>query len=323
MFSKNTFSQLIVSKVFLLDNYSQLMMIEYLNSLLFRYIALTRTFRYSEILTRQRGKKIIALVWVFSLLFPLMGIFKVNEEQNSISEIKIHQVCANENRIFYMIATIGVYMFPLSLMTVSYVQIFFIVMSHIKAIESLEVHPSVCSMSPEVTPNCLKVKNRKKRREIKTTKSIAIVYATFVICWLPSCIINVILFFDEKLLFNVRLHSETEFLFIYYAFIEVFPILNAALNPFIYSFCNKQFNNAFKRVWRRILRKEDKEIPARRNTQTSKISIASLFSSLSSFNRKPRTVTQLTATSEKSEMLEAKERCASICIDYSNNNDNR
>lgn len=214
-------------------------------------------------------------------------------------------------------------MFSLLLMTVSYVQIFFIVMSHIKAIESLEVHPSVISMSPEVTPNCLKVKNRKKRREIKTTKSIAIVYATFVICWLPSCIINVILFFDENVLFNVRLHSETEFLFIYYAFIEVLPILNAALNPFIYSFCNKQFNNAFKRVWRRILRKEDKDIPARRGTQMSKISITSLFSSLNSFTRKPRTVTQLTAASEKSEMLEAKERCRSICIDYSNNNDNR
>ena len=34
--------------------------------------------------------------------------------------------------------------------------------------------------------------------ELKSTKTLALVYGAFVICWLPSVIINAILFFDSN-----------------------------------------------------------------------------------------------------------------------------
>ena len=98
------------------------------------------------------------------------------------------------------------------------------------------------------------------RKELQTTKSVAVVYLSFCVCWLPTCIITTIIHTDKHYFTKLRQQNLTLFLTVWYVFVEVLPLMNFMLNPIIYSFSNKQFRTALCHLWKRFWGKSQRRM---------------------------------------------------------------
>ncbi|CAO2592701.1 5-hydroxytryptamine receptor 1A [Lemmus lemmus] len=97
-------------------------------------------------------------------------------------------------------------------------------------------------------PACLERKNERnaeaKRkmalaRERKTVKTLGIIMGTFILCWLPFFIVALVLPFCESSCHMPALLG---------AIINWLGYSNSLLNPVIYAYFNKDFQNAFKKI---------------------------------------------------------------------------
>lgn len=162
-----------------------------------------------------------------------------------------------------------------------------IALTQIKAIASTQVQPHVnnngqqlqyemtSSKSVGVASPATKAKKQKenifKRRELKATKSVAIVYFTFLICWLPGAIVAIIANFDteKKIFTQLYIKNKGAFLFIYLGLTKTLVMLNTMLNPIIYSFSNEQFRHAFRMVYSKMFGNENRGSASYYATNTS------------------------------------------------------
>ncbi|XP_012558151.2 alpha-2B adrenergic receptor [Hydra vulgaris] len=238
-----------------------------------RYIAIRFPFHYTEILTRKRAKIVTLLIWIVSAVIGISGIFQW--QQNSFLpslSIKVtpsEKGCRNENRYFYVFVYFALYLPSLGAMTILYLVIMRIAVMHAKAI-ALQKQKWV----PRVQQENL-TKKRGRIFEMKTTKTVAMVYLAFIICWGPSCVINIIIFFDQNVFPKLKKTHNGLFKFIFYSFIEILPVLTTTLNPFIYSFSNKHFRSAFKKTLKKLYEKISKV--KRKKSVTSLTSIITLL----------------------------------------------
>ncbi|XP_036918690.1 5-hydroxytryptamine receptor 1A [Sturnira hondurensis] len=76
-------------------------------------------------------------------------------------------------------------------------------------------------------------------RERKTVKTLGIIMGTFILCWLPFFIVALVLPFCEN-----SCHMPT----LLGAIINWLGYSNSLLNPVIYAYFNKDFQNAFKKI---------------------------------------------------------------------------
>ena len=238
-----------------------------------RYVAIKFPFHYTEILTKRRAKIVTLLFWIVSATFSVAGIFQWQSNNYpsfvSIQATPPEKGCRNENRYFYAFAYFAIYLPSLCAMTIIYLVIMRIAVMHAKAIalQKQKCIPHACQEN--IT------KKRSRLFEMKTTKTVAMVYCAFIICWLPSCIINVIIFFDQNVFPKLKKSHNGLFKFMFYAFIEILPVLTTALNPFIYSFSNKHFRLAFKETLRKLYEKISKA--SRKKSVTSLTSVITLL----------------------------------------------
>ena len=96
-----------------------------------------------------------------------------------------------------------------------------------------------------------KVKNL--RKELKATKSVAIVYLAFCMRWFPTCIITTIAHVDKHFFMKLQRENIQLFLAVYYLFVEIVPVVNTMVNPLIYSFSNGEFRREVYTLWMRFL----------------------------------------------------------------------
>ena len=196
----------------------------------------------------KKSRCIIILFWLFAILWTLCGLWDWGT--NSIKTFEVFTVtvsearCVNTNTLFY-VSSYGIYVSGVLLMTICYVFILKVTIHHIKAI-----HLTTSSnIQSERKTNS---KTQRRNKEWKATKSMAIVYFSFLFCWFPLLIINVIISIDKMFFYKMLLENEDLFLFIYYTFIVILPALNFMINPVIYSFTNKSFRSGMKLVLRNI-----------------------------------------------------------------------
>ncbi|XP_048224379.1 5-hydroxytryptamine receptor 1A [Perognathus longimembris pacificus] len=76
-------------------------------------------------------------------------------------------------------------------------------------------------------------------RERKTVKTLGIIMGTFILCWLPFFIVALVLPFCDKSCHMPELLG---------AIINWLGYANSLLNPIIYAYFNKDFQNAFKKI---------------------------------------------------------------------------
>lgn len=187
-----------------------------------------------------------------------------------------NKVCANNNRLFYVVG-FGIYALLLAIMTFTYSMILRVALTQIRAIEN--THVDLSRSNPDADPALIRKERRKRMRkkELRATKSVAIVYIFFIVCWLPVFIVICILEFDKSFFPRMRQNNLSLFLFVWYGVVQILPMISTMVNPIIYSFSNNQFKNAFKGVFRRLLKRDELSnySHARSNQTQSGISLAS------------------------------------------------
>ncbi|XP_065065036.1 histamine H2 receptor-like [Rhopilema esculentum] len=197
-----------------------------------RRFMITMPYQYPLVMNRKRAIVISLCVWIYAHLWSWSSVFSWSEDPK-LSIFVDDQRCFNKNKNFLITFITLVYFVPLSIMGVVYGSILRIARQQARGIKQQEISSD-------------RRESRKRARERKATKTLAIIYGAFVICWLPNCIIAISSTLCPECFKDLLENDRTLFTIILITFVEVLPPLNSAMNPFIYAIFNRQFRGAFK-----------------------------------------------------------------------------
>ena len=164
-----------------------------------RHLAITAPFSYSESLTSFRAIVMIAALWVFSIL--LCGLREAFAKMG-------------ETFAYQMVLLVVSFIVPLLLMFVMYMKIYFVARN-----QALRI-------------------GRNYAKDIKATKTIAIVIGAFVVCWMPFFVTVTLFAFEPE--YDMKTEA--------FKAIKWLEYLNSCLNPIIYTCLNRTYRRAFKKL---------------------------------------------------------------------------
>ena len=200
-----------------------------------RYFAIVHPYRYGRLFN---GKKTIGLIiaglWAVVLLFRIYALL-----QWSVTEAKCVPKANGDS--LAVVIFLGQYAIPLTLMSFMYIGI------------AVEISKSARRVVPTVSDPDPQNRNRGGesllRARRNTFKALLIVFITFVLCWS----LNQVLFFLHNMRWR-KLDFESTVYIISVALIS----MNACVNPFIYAIKYKKFQQALRRLFYRVIGREDR-----------------------------------------------------------------
>jgi len=219
--------------------------------------------------------------------------------------------CKKTDRYYYTFAITAGFFLPLIILVINYSMVFKVAFTQAKKLQQLKsassMEPAEISdvdISSDPRPSVISIGRveRKRRksivRELKATKTLAIVIGTFIVCWLPFFIIMFVVQFCDPCL--VKIHpTATQFVAI--VFVYVLPLLNSAVNPIIYSSFNSDFRSAFKDIFLRVCTIRGRDSFTHRSSSGDEdVSIVTFFPSKCQNGTTPQIVIQ-EANSESEE----------------------
>ena len=208
-----------------------------------RFLAITKPFQYQRRMTKKVGFSLIAFVWVYAMLWGTLSLIDwtagpKNNPHISVKKSLSHErTCGKNDKIYYTVAMAVAFFLPLLIVIVTYSCVFRVAFIQAKAVASLDPTKG----------------KRHILRELKATKTIAVVIGVFIVCWLPFFILIVISLWCAPC-FDPFITNRALSYAIRITFIFVLPVMNSSLNPLIYTLFNKEFRSAFSRM---LCRKRD------------------------------------------------------------------
>ncbi|XP_020631296.1 tyramine/octopamine receptor-like [Orbicella faveolata] len=223
-----------------------------------RFLALTFPLSYRSIMTKARAIAAIAFVWGYSGLLASLSFMNWSADASTSASGE----CKKTDRYYYTFAITAGFFLPLIILVINYSMVFKVAFTQAKKLQQLKSASSMepaetsdADFSPDPRPSVISIGRveRKRRksivRELKATKTLAIVIGTFIVCWLPFFIIMFVVQFCDLCLHKIH-PTATQFVAI--VFVYVLPLLNSAVNPIIYSSFNSDFRSAFKDIFIRV-----------------------------------------------------------------------
>ena len=199
-----------------------------------RFLAITKPLDYPRIMTRRAVQLLIGFVWFYACLWGLLSLF--NWKKPGVQHIMALPECANTDRIYFTAAAALSFFLPLLVVVFCYSWVFKVALTHAKAIAA-EDHTA---------PRKSRLRSF-RLRELKASKTLAIVVGVFVVSWLPFFVILMLAVWCPLCLAPMG-ESKALALGLKISFIYVLPSLNSCLNPVIYTAFNKEFRSAFGRM---------------------------------------------------------------------------
>ena len=211
-----------------------------------RYFAIVYPFQYSKRMSARRIVVLLVWIWTQSVFFSLMPAFGWSEYVYIESEYLCSADWSTDRSFTVTIVTVNLAV-PVMLMAYSYVHIFRIATAHRKQMEAQRTINESCADGPRSKNHKTVVvftkRAKQMRRDTKAATTLLIVMGTFLLCWLPH----------TATMLCFALPSCSSIPQGIYVFSTWFAMLNSACNPFIYGITNKQFRDAFKRIFLHIL----------------------------------------------------------------------
>lgn len=203
-----------------------------------RFLAITKPFEYQRRMTKKVGFSLIAFVWVYAMLWGALSLIDWSGDSTPGNpHIKVawslsgERNCGKQDKIYYAVAMAVALFLPLLIVIITYSCVFRVAFTQAKAVASLDPTKG----------------KRHILRELKATKTIAIVIGVFIVCWLPTFILIVMSLWCTKC-FEPFITNRALSYAIRITFLYVLPVMNSSLNPLIYTLFNKEFRSAFSRM---------------------------------------------------------------------------
>lgn len=200
-----------------------------------RYLTLRKPlsqFRQGKFMTRRRVLVCIAILWCYSLIFAILPLTGW-EIWRSLPKYVIGEICFfNGSPRYNIMVSVLNFVLPALAMCSIYLMIYRQIRRH-----TCTVHPAD-STTPSGPAKFL------LQRNIRAAKRIALIVSVFLISWVPFSVLSII--------GNICLECHREIpLQIYYVTL-LMGYSNSALNPFLYSFNNRNFIDSYTRLYRAI-----------------------------------------------------------------------
>ena len=205
-----------------------------------RLLAITWPFRYRELVTRNRAFMVIGAIWFYSLVWGCLALLNWTDPElpGIIASFDGKPVrCQRTEPIYYTVATVLTFFVPLLIVLTAYSIILKVAITQAKAVAALDLSRD-------------KRKKTNFFREIKATKTIALVIGAFVISWLPVFIILMISLWDPDGTQAFEKKHPTLRKGLFFTFLRILPPLNSCMNPIIYTVFNSNFRSAFLKFLR-------------------------------------------------------------------------
>lgn len=183
-----------------------------------RYLAVVSVFRYSFLLTVQRCRLVISLIWLSAILAPLPRLF-LNDPLDLPK--------------LWIAGSVLIFMIPLNVIAFCYFHIFRAARSQARKIR-------VASVENDTERKAV----AKRLKERKAAITIAIIVGLFILFWSPGMILSSVqmLFADDCLKIE---------LIRWWFWSALLAFANSAVNPWVYAIRGGEFRGAFSKLFRR------------------------------------------------------------------------
>lgn len=198
-----------------------------------RYLKISRPFGYREKMTKKVATVVIISIWLFAALFATFGLIPHSGAKGITLESDGR--CLNSNRIFYTLAAVVAFFFPLAVLIVMYTLIFRIALYHFRKNNAITI----------VDPVTGKQLQYSAHKDLKATRTLFIVVSTFVVCWGPFFTLFQI---EQYQPMALRAWGNKTYTLLAVIFFILLPSANSFFNPIIYACFDKVYRRSFRKI---------------------------------------------------------------------------
>ncbi|XP_053154015.1 beta-2 adrenergic receptor isoform X3 [Hemicordylus capensis] len=163
-----------------------------------RYFAITSPFKYQSLLTKNKARMVILLVWIISILTSFLPIHMhwYRATDDKARECYSNETCCDffTNHGYAIISSIISFYLPLVVMIFVYARVFQVARKQLKKIDRCEGR--FHQQNSQQEQNAGRAGHRKTSKfclkEHKALKTLGIIMGVFTLCWLPFFIINIV-----------------------------------------------------------------------------------------------------------------------------------
>lgn len=243
-----------------------------------RLLAVKWPLTYQENMTARRAFIMISFVWVYALIVGSLSFVKWGGKETII----VKKQCSIQAKLYITIVAIACFFFPLVILVINYGLVLKIAIGHALQVQkdkeniAMNFLPegdndeaSGIASSPESSTRRISLGKRscdpltadsqkprkasglQTMKQLKATKTLAIVVGVFIISWLPFFVIFLAFQYCVSCFRNADIPEQLKTA-ILIVFVHVLPVSNSAANPIIYTCFNNEFRTAFLRVLYRL-----------------------------------------------------------------------
>lgn len=245
-----------------------------------RLLAVKWPLTYQENMTTRRAFLMISFVWVYALIVGSLSFVKWGGNETII----VGDQCSIQAKVYITIVAIACFFFPLVILVINYGLVLKIAIGHalqmqkdkeniamnflpeadnhddetsgmasspVSSTGRISLGKTSCDPLTADSQKPRKASSLQTMKQLKATKTLAIVVGVFIISWLPFFVIFLafqycVLCFKTA---DIPAWLKTAILIV---FVNVLPVSNSAANPIIYTCFNNEFRTAFWRVLSRL-----------------------------------------------------------------------
>ncbi|CAK6446208.1 unnamed protein product [Pipistrellus nathusii] len=210
-----------------------------------RYFAITSPFKYQSLLTKNKARMVILMVWIVSGLTSFLPIQMHWYRATHQEAIKCYakDTCCDffTNQAYAIASSIVSFYLPLVVMVFVYSRVFQVAKRQLQRIDRFEgrFHAQNLSQVEDGRGGGGHSHRRSSKfclKEHKALKTLGIIMGTFTLCWLPFFIVNIVHVIQDNLI-----PKDV------YILLNWVGYVNSAFNPLIY--CRSpDFRSAFQEL---------------------------------------------------------------------------
>ena len=204
-----------------------------------RYIAVCHPHNYKKIMSQRSANLLIAVAWIYSFIIFILPFAGLNTWTTNTP--CIFQLVVEPGQLFAMALTLWIFTIITVLMYALIVRRALLFYRQIQpSFKAETVTPKATGSTSSSNSNVMNDKPARIHSVLRGAKALATITLLFAVCWLPYTYFQFRAFIDQDFLTSGQWLAANWVVFL--------GMANSIMNPFIYAWQRKDFNQACKRL---------------------------------------------------------------------------